>query len=153
MCALHRIWCGAVYSSSLVSRLFSVRSAAGRHGGGRHSPPSPKGVTPATARTALFFTLPVRSCREGPKHFGSTLLDSLGSRRLGVLVPSRASPESSYRPAELSASCKLGDFRLFLLTRNQPVSSYKTAELTFSSVPANPGHSRADRSHALSSSP
>ena len=31
-------------------------------------PPSPKGVTPADAHTILNFTLPMRSCREGPEH-------------------------------------------------------------------------------------
>ena len=47
VCALLRIWCGAVYISSLVLCPFCVRGAAGRHGGGRNSPPNPKGVTPA----------------------------------------------------------------------------------------------------------
>ena len=36
--------------------------------------PALEGVTPAAARTILFLVLPVRSCREGPEHFGPTLL-------------------------------------------------------------------------------
>ena len=62
-CALLRIWCSAVYISSLVSCPF-CDGRWGRHVGGRHLPPNPKGVTPAVAVTALYFTLPVRSCRE-----------------------------------------------------------------------------------------
>ena len=75
---------GAVPCTSAVSChvFFCARGAAGRHGGGRNSPPNPKGVTPAVALTALFFTLPVHSCREGPEHFGSTPLAFRGSRRL-----------------------------------------------------------------------
>ena len=49
--------------------------------------PAPKGVTPAAARTILFLVLPVRSCREGPEHFGPTLLASQGSRRQWVVRP------------------------------------------------------------------
>ena len=60
--------------SCLESCPFSVRGAAGSHGGGRHLPPSPKGVTRAAARTALFKTLPVRSCRDGLELFGSIRL-------------------------------------------------------------------------------
>ena len=47
--------------SSLVSCPFRVRGAAGSHGGGRHSPSSPKDVIPAAARTVPFLVRPVRS--------------------------------------------------------------------------------------------
>ena len=98
----HRIWRSAVYSSSLVSCLFCVRGAAGRHGGGRHSPPSPKGVTPAAARTALFFTLPVRSCREGPERFGSILLGFFGFASFGRVTPFSRVTREPLQPAALS---------------------------------------------------
>ena len=68
----------AVYSSSLVSCPFCVWSAAESHVGGNQSPPNPKGVTPAAARTILFIVLPMRSCREGPEHFDPTLLAFFG---------------------------------------------------------------------------
>ena len=71
---------------------FSVRGAVGCHVGGQSLPPNPEGVTPTAARTALYLPFPVRSCR-GPKRSLSILLDSLASRRPGVSVPSRASPE------------------------------------------------------------
>ena len=85
----------AVYSSCLVSCPFCVWGAARRHGSGRHLPPSPKGVTPAVAHTTLYFTLPMRSCREGPEHFGPTPLAFFGLASSGVSIPSRASPEGS----------------------------------------------------------
>ena len=75
----------AVYSSSLMSCPFCVWGAAECHGSRKQSPPSPKGVTPAAARTILFLVLPMRSCREGPEHFDPTLLAFFGfpsSRRV-----------------------------------------------------------------------
>ena len=76
-----------VYSKSLMSCPFCVWGAAECHGCGKQSLRSPKGVIPAAARTMLFLVLPVRSCREGPKHFGPTFLAFLGSRRLWCVKP------------------------------------------------------------------
>ena len=94
----------AVYSNSLMSCLFCVRGAARRHGGGRNSLSNPKGVTPAAARTVLFFTLPVCSCKKVPSASALPLSHSLGSRRPGVSLSSRASPEGS-RPAFFLFEC------------------------------------------------
>ena len=77
---------GAVYSSCLVS-CPCVWGAARRYVGGRHLPPSPKGVTPAAARTILFLILPMRSCREGPEHFGPTPLPFFGLASSGRVTP------------------------------------------------------------------
>ena len=112
--------CGAVSHAAVSCRVqcsLRVRGAVRCHVSGRSLPPSPEGVTPTAARTALCLLLPVRSCREGPQRFGSILLDSLGSRRPGVSVPSRA-PVIRL----LSAS---GNPQAFVdpSTRNQPVSS------------------------------
>ena len=66
---------------------FCVWGAAESHLGGKLSPPNPEGVTPAVARTILFLVLPMRSCREGPEHFGLALIAFLGSRRLWCVNP------------------------------------------------------------------
>ena len=69
------MWKGRRYvcSSNLVSRPSTVHTGRyGRHG---DSPPNPEGVTHAATRTALFFTLPVRSCRGGPGRIGHSLLE------------------------------------------------------------------------------
>ena len=50
-------------------------------------PPSPKGVTPADAHTILYFTLPMRSCREGPEYFGPTPLAFFGLASSGRVTP------------------------------------------------------------------
>ena len=55
--------------------------------GGSQLPPSPKGVTPAVAHTTLYFTLPMRSCREGPEHFGPTPLAFFGLASSGRVTP------------------------------------------------------------------
>ena len=77
----------AVYSNSLMSCPFCVWGAAECHGSGKQSPPSPKGVTPAAAHTILFLVLPVRSCREGPEHFGPTPLALFGLASSGRVTP------------------------------------------------------------------
>ena len=55
--------------------------------GGSQLPPSPEGVTPAAAHTTLYFTLPMRSCREGPEHFGPTPLAFFGLASSGRVTP------------------------------------------------------------------
>ena len=40
-----------------------------------------------TCHISLYFTLPMRSCRKGPEHFGPTLLAFGGSRRLWCVKP------------------------------------------------------------------
>ena len=89
VCALRSIWCGVVYISTLVSCPFlcTERCGASRWRK-RNTPPNPEGVTPAVALTALFFALPVHSCREGPEHFGSTPLAHRRSRPLWCVKPS-----------------------------------------------------------------
>ena len=69
------------------------RKSPGKFEGPRRSPRGPEKAQP------------------GPERFGSVLLDSLGSGRPGVSVPSRASPESLCNP-RLSASCNLGGVRV-----------------------------------------
>ena len=82
--------------------LFCVWGAAECHASGKQSPPSPKGVTPAAARTMLLLVLRVRSCREGPEHFGPTLLshsvdrDGMGCQAtLARLQTTDSQPEAS----------------------------------------------------------
>ena len=55
--------------------------------GGSQLPPSPKGVTPAVAHTTLLLVLPVRSCREGPEHFGPTPLAFFWFASSGRVTP------------------------------------------------------------------
>ena len=88
LCALHTMWCKcSVQPQSRVMSFFCT----GRCGASRLRKTlasQPKGVTPAVALTALFFTLLECSCREGPEHFGPTPLAFGGSRRLWFVKPS-----------------------------------------------------------------
>ena len=90
VCALHRIWCrcGVQQLSRVMS--FCVWGAAESHVGGRHLPPSPKGVTPAAARTILFSTSRCARAEKVPSTSALSFSHSVGSRRPGVSLPSRA---------------------------------------------------------------
>ena len=102
-------------SCSLVSCPSFVRRAAGRQVGGRHLPPNPKGLTPAVAHTMLYVTLPERSCREGPEHFGpypsripwiasAVVCQAKHARLLPYQTPQTSQPPSRWSASLLSPS-------------------------------------------------
>ena len=96
--SLHRIWCECGARHHLVLCPFCVWGAAESHGGRKQSPPSPKGVTPAAARTIHFSSSRCARAEKVASASAPPYSHSLGSRRPGVSLLSRALTEGMNPP-------------------------------------------------------